>query len=39
MHYEGILKGVLGQYLLLENNLVFNIRGNSGMEIEFLTEE
>jgi hypothetical protein len=39
VHYEGILKGVLGQYLLLENNLVFNIRGNSGMEIEFLTEE
>ena len=37
--YSGKLKGIIGQYLLLENDLVFNVRGNSGMEIELITEE
>jgi len=37
--YSGVLKGIVGQYFLLENNLVFNIRGNSGMEIELITED
>ncbi|MFN5093015.1 MAG: DUF2797 domain-containing protein, partial [Bacteroidota bacterium] len=37
--YSGKLKGIIGQYLVLENDLVFNVRGNSGMEIELITEE
>ena len=37
--YSGKLKGIIGQYLVLENDLVFNMRGNSGMEIELITEE
>ncbi|MFM2195505.1 MAG: hypothetical protein RL092_1105 [Bacteroidota bacterium] len=37
--YSGRLKGVIGQYLLLENDLVFNVRANSGMEIQLITEE
>jgi len=28
--YEGVLKGIKGQYLLFEDNTVFNIRGNEG---------
>ncbi len=28
--YEGILKGIKGQYLLFEDQTVFNIRGNEG---------
>lgn len=29
-HYEGILKGIKGQYLLFEDNTVFNVRSNEG---------
>jgi len=28
--YEGVLKGIKGQYLLFEDNTVFNIRSNEG---------
>ncbi len=37
--YSGKLKGIVGQYLILENNLVFNVRSNSGLEIEFIIKE
>ncbi|MAN58604.1 MAG: hypothetical protein CMC08_02060 [Flavobacteriaceae bacterium] len=29
-YYEGILKGIKGQYLLFEDNTVFNVRANEG---------
>lgn len=29
-HYKGILKGIKGQYLIFEDNTVFNVRGNEG---------
>ncbi|MEY3849819.1 MAG: hypothetical protein RJA38_260 [Bacteroidota bacterium] len=32
--YEGKLKGIVGQYLILENQHVFNIRSHVGHEIE-----
>ena len=32
-NYSGILKGVKGQYLIFEDNTVFNIRGNEGYYI------
>jgi hypothetical protein len=37
--YEGKLKGVVGQYLILDNQQVFNVRSHAGHEIEidFLT--
>ncbi|RFN59645.1 DUF2797 domain-containing protein [Marixanthomonas ophiurae] len=28
--YEGVLKGIKGQYLIFEDNTVFNVRGNEG---------
>lgn len=28
--YEGVLKGIKGQYLLFEDDTVFNVRGNEG---------
>tara|TARA_R110002072_G_scaffold14272_1_gene59262 strand:+ start:23806 stop:24603 length:798 start_codon:yes stop_codon:yes gene_type:complete len=28
--YEGILKGIKGQYLIFEDNVVFNVRSNEG---------
>lgn len=28
--FEGILKGIKGQYLIFEDNTVFNVRGNEG---------
>lgn len=31
--FEGILKGVKGQYLIFEDNTVFNVRGNEGYYI------
>jgi|SRR5690606_283017 len=33
-YYEGVLKGIKGQYLLFEDNTVFNIRGNEGYVVE-----
>jgi hypothetical protein len=32
-NFEGILKGIKGQYLIFEDNSVFNIRGNEGLQI------
>lgn len=29
-YYEGVLKGIKGQYLIFEDNTVFNIRSNEG---------
>lgn len=29
-HYTGVLKGIKGQYLIFEDNTVFNIRGSEG---------
>lgn len=34
--YEGKLKGIIGQYLILENQQVFNVRSHAGYEIEIL---
>lgn len=31
--YEGVLKGIKGQYLIFEDNTVFNVRGNEGYYI------
>ncbi len=31
---EGILTGIRGQYLMIDNSIVFNIRNHSGYEIE-----
>ena len=32
-HYKGKLKGVKGQYLLFEDNTVFNVRNNEGYRV------
>ena len=29
-YYEGVLKGIKGQYLIFEDDTVFNIRSNEG---------
>jgi len=29
-HFEGVLKGIKGQYLIFEDDTVFNVRGNEG---------
>ena len=29
-NFEGVLKGIKGQYLIFEDNTVFNVRGNEG---------
>ena len=33
-HYEGILTGIKGQYLIFEDNTVFNVRGYEGYVVE-----
>lgn len=33
-NYEGILKGIKGQYLIFEDDTVFNIRSNEGIVVE-----
>jgi len=33
--YTGVLKGIKGQYLIFEDNTVFNVRGNEGLVVEF----
>ena len=33
LNYTGVLKGIKGQYLIFEDNTVFNIRGNEGLYI------
>jgi hypothetical protein len=32
--YQGVLKGIKGQYLIFEDQTVFNIRGNEGLFVE-----
>ena len=32
--HEGILKGIKGQYLIFEDDTVFNIRGNEGLVVD-----
>lgn len=32
-HYTGVLKGIKGQYLIFEDNTVFNIRANEGLYV------
>ncbi len=32
-NYEGVLKGIKGQYLIFEDNTVFNVRGNEGLVV------
>ena len=34
-NYTGVLKGVKGQYLIFEDNTVFNVRSNEGLVVEF----
>lgn len=33
-NYKGILKGIKGQYLIFEDNAVFNVRGHEGYYVE-----
>ena len=33
--YQGVLKGVKGQYLIFEDSMVFNIRANEGLVVKF----
>lgn len=33
--YTGVLKGIKGQYLIFEDNTVFNVRSNEGLVVEF----
>ncbi len=32
---EGVLKGIKGQYLIFEDNTVFNVRGHEGFYVNF----
>ena len=32
--FTGVLKGVKGQYLIFEDNTVFNVRSNEGLVVE-----
>ncbi|MDT0293682.1 DUF2797 domain-containing protein [Mesonia ostreae] len=34
LDYTGVLKGIKGQYLLFEDDIVFNVRNNAGLYIE-----
>jgi hypothetical protein len=34
LHFEGVLKGIKGQYLIFENNSVFNVRNWEGYVVE-----
>lgn len=34
--YEGVLKGIKGQYLLFENDVVFNVRSSEGYVVELV---
>ena len=33
-HYEGVLKGIKGQYLIFEDETVFNVRGSEGYVVK-----
>ena len=32
-YYEGVLKGIKGQYLIFDNGMVFNVRNHEGYEV------
>jgi len=32
--YQGVLKGIKGQYLIFEDNTVFNVRSNEGLKVK-----
>lgn len=34
-YYEGVLKGIKGQYLIFEDGTAFNVRNHEGFEVEF----
>lgn len=34
--YEGVLKGIKGQYLLFEDNTVFNVRSSEGVVVDLM---
>ncbi len=34
--YEGVLKGIKGQYLLFENDVVFNVRSSEGYVVDMI---
>ncbi len=34
LNYEGVLKGIKGQYLIFEDNTVFNVRSNEGFVVK-----
>lgn len=34
-NFKGVLKGIKGQYLIFEDNTVFNVRSNEGLVVEF----
>lgn len=34
LEYQGVLKGIKGQYLIFEDNTVFNVRSNEGIKVQ-----
>ncbi len=36
--YQGVLAGIKGQYLIFEDDIVFNVRGNEGLVVKILIE-
>lgn len=36
-NYEGLLKGIKGQYLIFEDQTVFNVRSNEGAKVKILS--
>ena len=34
LEFEGVLSGVKGQYLIFEDDTVFNVRSNEGIVVE-----
>lgn len=37
LSYEGVLKGIKGQYLIFEDETVFNVRSNEGAKVKILS--
>ena len=35
-YFSGVLKGVKGQYLIFEDNTVFNVRNNEGLVVNLV---
>jgi hypothetical protein len=38
LEYTGVLKGIKGQYLIFEDDTVFNVRGNEGLVVAISIE-